>query len=90
MFPSVGVVLGVVGWVLVLVALKYISDVAKDGSIFSDALIAVLLSIVGLVVAAVLVLGSVLRFFRINGYAFGSPMTSTAPPWTSPDCSWGS
>jgi uncharacterized membrane protein len=70
--PSVGFVLGIVGWILVLVSLKQISDVMKENKIFTDAVVAVVLSIIGLVVAGVVVLGTIFRFFRINGYTFGT------------------
>jgi uncharacterized membrane protein len=77
--PSVGFVLGIVGWILVLVSLKEISDITKTSKIFTDALVAVILSIIGLVVAGVVVLGSVFRFFRINGYTIGGVRPSTPP-----------
>jgi len=72
--------LSIVGWILILIALKYISDIVNDSSIFTNAIIAVLLSIVGLVVAVVVVLGSVFRFMGLNGYTFGSGITSTSTP----------
>jgi len=75
--PSVGIVLSVIGWILVLIALKYISDIVNDGSIFTNAIISVLLSIVGLVVGVLVVLGSVFRFMGLNGYTFGSTPTTT-------------
>lgn len=78
--PSVGVILAIVGWILVLIALKYISDIVNDGSIFTNAIIAVLLSIVGLVVGFLVVLGSVFRFMGLNGYSFGSNPTTTTVP----------
>jgi uncharacterized membrane protein len=78
--PEVGWILSIVGWILILIALKYISDIVNDSSIFTNAIIAVLLSIVGLVVAVVVVLGSVFRFMGLNGYTFGSGITSTSTP----------
>jgi len=52
----------------------------NDSSIFTNAIVAVLLSIVGLVVAVVVVLGSVFRFMGLNGYTFSSGITSTTTP----------
>ncbi|MEM2270585.1 MAG: DUF996 domain-containing protein, partial [Nitrososphaerota archaeon] len=45
--PSVGFVLGLVGLVLVLIAVKQISDAVNDREIFNNVLIAVILQIVG-------------------------------------------
>jgi len=48
--PLAGTVLGIIGFILVLIAIKYISEVVGDESIFKNYLIAVILSIVGVVV----------------------------------------
>jgi uncharacterized membrane protein len=65
--PAVGTILSVIGWILILVAVSNIADVVGDRSIFKDTVIAVILAIVGIVVGAVVILGSVLRFTRLNG-----------------------
>jgi len=48
--PTVGPVLGVIGFILVLIAVKYISDITGDESIFKNYLIAVIITIVGVAV----------------------------------------
>jgi len=48
--PFAGPILGIIGFVLVLIAVKYISDIVGDPSIFKNYLIAVILSIVGVAV----------------------------------------
>ena len=48
--PAAGPVLGIIGFILVLIAVKYISDITGDESIFKNYLIAVIIAIVGLVV----------------------------------------
>jgi len=48
--PLAGPILAIIGFVLVLIAVKYISDAVGDPSIFKNYLIAVILSIVGMVV----------------------------------------
>jgi uncharacterized membrane protein len=68
--PTVGAVLGIVGFVMILVAVKYISDNLNEKKIFGNMLRAVILSIVGIAVASIVVLGTVLNAFQ-NGY-FGS------------------
>jgi len=52
--PAVGPVIGIVGFILVLVAVKYVSEVVGDRSIFSNALLAVVFGIIGLVAGLVL------------------------------------
>jgi len=47
--PLAGPILSIIGFVLVLIAVKYISDSVGDPSIFKNYLIAVILSIVGVV-----------------------------------------
>jgi len=47
--PRVGTVLAIAGLVLVLVAVKYISDVVNEPKIFKDVLMAVIIEIVGVV-----------------------------------------
>ena len=50
--PSVGALLGIVGFILMLVAIKNISEVVGDRSIFNNMLVAVGLAIAGIVVGA--------------------------------------
>jgi uncharacterized membrane protein len=78
----VGAVLVTVGWILILIAVKRISDIVGDKSIFKNAIIAVILSIVGVAVLAFLVLGSVFAFMGLNGLNFGSNANqfASAPP----------
>jgi len=78
--PTAGFILNIIGWILILVALKYIADIVNDGSIFNNAMIAAILTIVGVVAGALLVIGSVFQFFNINGYAIGSMPSTTTPP----------
>ena len=51
--PFAGPILGIIGFVLVLIAVKYISEIVGDPSIFKNYLIAVILSIVGVVVISI-------------------------------------
>lgn len=78
--PSVGFILAVVGWILMLIAVKYISDIVGDRSIFNNAIIAVILTIVGVVVGAVVVAGSVFRFMGLNGMTLMGNNTLSSPP----------
>ncbi|MDA4114680.1 MAG: DUF996 domain-containing protein [Thaumarchaeota archaeon] len=65
--PVVGTLLSVIGWILVLIAVNNIADVVGDRSIFRDAIIAVVLAIVGIVVGVAVVFGSFARFAGLNG-----------------------
>lgn len=83
--PYAGAVLSIVGIVLVLVALKKLSDITGDGSIFRNALIALILSVLAVVVAFVLIVGMLFSYLTVSvgtptptvthtiGYPAGSP-----------------
>jgi uncharacterized membrane protein len=61
--PFMSPIVSLVGFILVLVAVKYISDAVADSSIFTNMVISVIASIVGVIVAFVLVLASMLQIF---------------------------
>lgn len=80
--PYAGAVLAIVGLVLTLIAVKYISDVVGDKSIFSNMIISVILNIIGVVVAIVVVIGV---FFSFMGMGYlGSGFTGTFSPSAIP------
>ena len=76
--PSVGFVIAIIGLVLTLLAVKYISDALNDSSVFTNILIAIVLAIVGLVIGGIVVIGAALRF--IGGLSNLAPGTTIAPP----------
>ncbi len=84
--PSVGSVLGIVGFVLMLVAIRDISQIVGDKSIFSNMLVSVGLAIAGIVVGALVVVGSVLRFVGLNNLNFGPNYSFN--PSTVPTGDW--
>ena len=61
--PLAGSVLEIAGFVLVLIAVKYISDTANDKSIFNNALISIVAGIAGVIVGIVVGIAGVLSFF---------------------------
>jgi uncharacterized membrane protein len=69
--PSAGPILGIIGLVLVLIAVKYISDTVGDPSIFSNAIFSVVFAIVGIVVAAVVLIAAFLSFVGLGAFAKG-------------------
>jgi len=75
--PTAGVVLAIIGFIMTLIAVKYISDDLKDSKIFNDMLIAIALSIVGFVVVGVIVAASVYRFVGLGSIEGGTVTTST-------------
>ncbi len=86
--PSVGSLLGIVGFVLILLAIRDISEVVGDRSIFRNMLVAVGLAIVGIIVGALVVVGSVLRFVGLNNLNFGpnysfNPSTVPTGDWVA-------
>ncbi len=62
--PYAGIVLFIVGFILVLMAVKYISEAAEDKTIFNNMLIAVILAIVGMIAGAAVVVARLFPFFR--------------------------
>lgn len=65
--PAVGTVISIVGWILVIVSVKSISDALGDRKVFNQVLISAVLAIVGIAVGALVVFGSFLRFAGLNG-----------------------
>jgi uncharacterized membrane protein len=78
--PSVGALLGILGFILILVAIKNISDVVADRSIFNNMLVAVGLAIAGIVVGALVVVGIVLRFVGLNNLNLGPNFNASTVP----------
>ena len=76
--PVVGIVISIVGLILVLVALKYASDVLGDPRIFNDMLYAVVLGIVGIVVGIVGVAAFVYRAIGLRYLSSPYAYTPTA------------
>ncbi len=70
--PTAGSLLGIAGFILVLVAVKGISDSVGDRSIFNDALLAVGLAIAGVVAGTLVLLGSFLSFMGLHNMAFAN------------------
>ena len=62
--PSAGPILGIVGLILVLIAVKYISDVVADKQIFDNMLISVILGIIGLAAGAIVGFASMFTLFK--------------------------
>jgi uncharacterized membrane protein len=77
--PSLGWVLSLVGFVLVMVAIKNVSDAVGDRSIVNNMILSVVLAFVGLVVGVVLVLATVLRYVGLGSLTSGSFAPSTMP-----------
>ncbi|PWV36284.1 MAG: hypothetical protein DJ555_08165 [Desulfurococcaceae archaeon] len=63
MIPMVGWILGIVGLIFLLIALKKLSDVAKDETIFRNALIAVILGVIAIVIAPLVILSAFFGLF---------------------------
>jgi uncharacterized membrane protein len=72
----IGGVLVVVGWILILLALKRVSDAVQDKSIYSNALISAATAILGTVVFAILVAAAIASFVGMGA----APTPSTVTP----------
>lgn len=60
------------GFILVLLAVKYVSDALADRSIFNNMIFSVVAAIAGVVVAVLYILASVLSFFGMNFSTIGN------------------
>jgi len=60
--PYIGFILGLAGLVMVLLAVKQISEVVKDREIFNNVLMTVILQIVGSAISVFVVIGSFFAF----------------------------
>jgi uncharacterized membrane protein len=76
--PAFGSAVAVIGFILILIAVKYISDALHDSSIFSNILVAIVLAIVGVITGGLVVLGSVFRFIGFRNIMLGNT-TTTVP-----------
>jgi uncharacterized membrane protein len=77
--PLVGFILGIVGLVLILVAVKDISEAVNDKSIFNNMIISFFLGIVGLVVAGLVIVGSFLTYIGLRHLPGPNFNPSTVP-----------
>lgn len=68
--PSVGWLLAIAGFILTLVAVKYIADVVKDASIWNNILISIAVAIVGVIVGFFVLVTSFFRFMGMNNLNF--------------------
>lgn len=72
--PNIGWLLSIVGFVLVLLAVKTISDEVKESKIFSDYLVAVVLSVVSVLVLFFVGIASIfgiMRMFMQGAWSMG-------------------
>ena len=84
--PSVGAVLGIVGFIMVLMAVKRISEELGDRRIFNNMMVAVLLSIVGIAVGSLVVVPTILNAFQsgyFNGPDFAPSSSVTIGQWVA-------
>jgi len=71
--PSVGWVLSIVGLIMTLVAVKYISDVLADKRIFKNMIVSVILGIGGIIVLVAFVFAAIARFIGVGNLFGASP-----------------
>lgn len=70
--PTAGSLLGIAGFVLILIAVKQIADSVGDQSIFNNILLAVVLAIAGIVAGTLVLLGSFLNFMGAHNMTFSN------------------
>jgi uncharacterized membrane protein len=66
--PTVGWILGIVGFIMILVAVKSISDAVKEERIFNNMLISVVLAIGGIAVGTIALVGTLFQFIGMGTF----------------------
>jgi uncharacterized membrane protein len=85
--PSVGWLLAIAGFVLTLFAVKNISDVVHDSSIWNNMLFSIVVAIAGMLVGFFVLLGTLFRFMGLNNLTFAdfgsnfNPATVSTGDW---------
>ncbi len=69
--PSAFGVLWIVGLVLVLIAVKYISEVLEDKTVFNNLLISIILVVIGVIIAVAVAFSFMFSYFGGFRYATG-------------------
>ncbi|MDV3293677.1 MAG: DUF996 domain-containing protein [Nitrososphaerales archaeon] len=83
--PVVGWVLSIAGAIMVLLAIKHVSDIVQDKSIFNNMVIAIVLSIIGVVVGVAVIFGTMFTTLGLGAYAGRFPSFSTPPTFPAGD-----
>jgi uncharacterized membrane protein len=78
--PYAGPVLGILGLVFVLLAVKDISQYFNDRAIFKNMIMAVVLAIVGIVVGTLVVFATIFRYFGLGNMAGPNFNPANLPP----------
>lgn len=78
--PNFGWIIGIIGIILTLIAIKYISDAVEDRRIYSDMIYSVILAIIAVVVLAITVIGSLFAYFGFQGLMNLGSMTGQNVP----------
>lgn len=70
--PNFGFILGIIGFILILVAMSSISHIVNDHKIFSDMIISVVLSIVAIIIAGVMVIMALYEVLGLGNFSGGA------------------
>lgn len=81
--PSAGALFGIVGFILILIAVSYVADVVQNPKIFKDMITAVVLAIIGLAIASVIVTATLFSAFQNGYFGTGYPLTPSADVTTA-------
>ena len=83
--PFIGWVLSIAGLIMVLLAIKYVSEVVQDRSIFNNMMIAMVLSIAGVVVGVAGIVGAIFTVFGMGAFSGMYPnLSGTFPGFSNP------
>ncbi|MGD0804000.1 MAG: DUF996 domain-containing protein [Candidatus Bathyarchaeia archaeon] len=86
--PSIGGLLGIAGFILILLAIKDISEVVADKSIYHNMLVSIVFAIAGVIIGTLVVVGSVFRFIGLASLTGPNYFGSSFNPSTIPTGDW--
>ncbi|MFI5450467.1 MAG: DUF996 domain-containing protein [Candidatus Bathyarchaeia archaeon] len=66
--PTIGWLLGIVGFIFIIMAVKYISDAFADKSIYNNMLVSILLDVAAIAVGTLAIYGTVLRVMGLGSF----------------------
>jgi len=66
--PTIGWLLGIVGFIFIIMAVKYISDTFRDKSIYNNMLVSILLDVGAIAVGTIAILGTVFHVLGLGSF----------------------
>ena len=86
--PQIGWLLGIIGFILILLAVRDIAKIFKDPSIFNNMLVSIVLAIAGTIVGGLVIVGAFFQFIGQTGLSGKDIFGRNFNPSTVPSGDW--